>query len=94
LSELQRLSLSFGIGIIHLDLQDIDSSEVVFPASPKPRLDWETINKLCEQSPNFKEFLKHVRIDLQSKTLHKPEYDEVLADAPKYIMKTLGVKVV
>jgi hypothetical protein len=35
LSELQRLSLSFGIGVIHLDLQDIDSSEVIFPATPK-----------------------------------------------------------
>jgi len=90
LSELQRLASSFGIGVIHLDLTDIDASEVVFPARPKDRLDWETINKLCEQNGDFKKFLKHVKIDFQSKTLHKSEYDDILKDAHEYIKAKLN----
>jgi hypothetical protein len=35
LSELERLSASFGIGIITFDLDDIDSSKVLFPARTK-----------------------------------------------------------
>jgi len=85
LAELQRLTSSFGIGVIHLDLSDIDASEVIFPARQRDRLDWDTINKLCEQNSDFKKFLKHVRIDFQSKTLHKSEYDEILKDVPAYI---------
>jgi len=48
LNELERLSSSFGIGIIKLDIDDIDSSNVLFPARKKIELDWETINKLCD----------------------------------------------
>ena len=87
LAELQRLSSSFGIGVIQLNLKDIDASEILFPATPKSSLDWETINKLCEQNKNFSHFLKHVRIDFQSKNLHKSEYDEVLKDVQSYIAK-------
>jgi hypothetical protein len=43
--ELQRLSNSFGIGLIKLDLNDPDSSEVIFPAKRKENIDWETVNK-------------------------------------------------
>jgi hypothetical protein len=90
LAELQRLSSSFGIGVIRLDLSDIDSSEVMFQASPKRAMDWDTINKLCEQNSGFGTFLKHVRIDFQSKTIHKSEYDEVSKDVPGYIARKLG----
>lgn len=39
MNELERLSSSFGIGLIHLDIEDIDSSRVVFPAHKKKELD-------------------------------------------------------
>jgi uncharacterized protein len=93
LAELQRLASSFGIGVIHLDLEDIDASKVIFPARQKNGLDWDTINKLCEQNADFKKFLKHVKIDFQAKTLHKSEYDEVLKDVPEYIKTKLMVTV-
>lgn len=35
LSELERLTQAFGIGIIELDADDIDASQVLFPATPK-----------------------------------------------------------
>ncbi|GAB6283704.1 MAG: hypothetical protein STSR0008_24970 [Ignavibacterium sp.] len=50
---MERLKTSFGVGIIQLDLDDIDSSKVLFAAKVKPNLDWETMNKLCEQNSDF-----------------------------------------
>ena len=43
----------YGIGIIELDLEHIDSSSVIFPARNKNNLDWETMNKLCELNKDF-----------------------------------------
>lgn len=78
LSELERLSMSFGIGIIHLDLEDIDSSRVICLARYKENLDWELMNKLCEQNPDFEKFIMNVKIDFEGGRIHKHEYDHVM----------------
>ncbi|GAB3217960.1 hypothetical protein J0A67_01665 [Algoriphagus aestuariicola] len=72
--ELSRLSTSFGIGVIELNIEDPDSSEILIPAKHKKDLDFETINKLAMNS-DFKEFLETVKIDMTSKKIHKKEYD-------------------
>jgi uncharacterized protein len=74
--ELSRLSTSFGIGVIKLNLDDPHSSEIIFPAKYREALDWETINKLTMNS-DFKEFISTVKIDITSKKIHKKEYDQV-----------------
>jgi uncharacterized protein len=74
LDELSRLSTSFGIGIIELNVEDPHSSEIVIPAKYKKNLDWEAINKLAMNN-DFKEFIETVKIDLTSKKIHKKEYD-------------------
>lgn len=91
LSELERLSLSFGIGIIHIDLKDIDSSSVIFPAIPKENLDWETMNKLCSQNKDFMKFIQDVRIDFESKRIHNAEYENIIEDPEGYVKKKLKI---
>jgi hypothetical protein len=87
LSELERLASSFGIGILQLNLSDIDDSHILYPARFRETLDWETINKLCEQNPDFEKYLQDVKIDFESKRVHRAEYDEVVPDIIKYIEK-------
>ena len=89
LSELERLNLSFGIGIIHLNFDDFDSSTVMFPAIPKNNLELETMNKLCSQNKDFKKFIQDVRIDFESKRIHKSEYDKIVDDPIEYIKKKI-----
>lgn len=89
LSELERLSASFGIGIINLDLSDIDSSAVLFPARTKDSLDWETMNKLCEQNDDFATFIADVQLDYSGKRIHVSEYDSVLDEPEVYIKKIM-----
>ena len=74
--ELSRLSTSFGIGVIKLNIKDPHSSEIIFPAKIRDTLDWETINKLT-MNADFKEFITTVKIDITSKKIHKKEYDIV-----------------
>ena len=84
LAELQRLSASFGIGVIHLRLDEIDASVVAYPARSKPSLDWETINKLSENNPDFRGFIQRVKIDYDAGRFHKTEYDSIPKDASAY----------
>jgi len=87
LAELERLSMSFGIGIIHLDLHDVDSSSVLYHARSRNNLEWETMNKLSEQNFDFHKFIQDVKIDLEARRIHRSEYDPVLDDPTNYIKK-------
>lgn len=91
LAELERLASSFGIGIILLDPMDVDSSSILYPARGRDVLDWETINKLCEQNTDFEKFLQDVKIDFESKRIHRAEFDEVVKDIGKYILERLKI---
>lgn len=76
-SELKRLSSSFGIGVIRVDIDESDSSEILLPANHRAYLDWDTINKLAGENPDFREFLKRVKTDLSSREIRKEKYDKV-----------------
>jgi hypothetical protein len=76
-NELKRLSISFGIGILRLNVEDPDSSEVILPAKYKENLDWEAINKLAINE-DFTEFLKRVKKDISTKEIRLEFYDKVL----------------
>lgn len=91
LAELERLAASFGIGIVQLDLTDINASSVLYPARVKRNLDWEAINKLCEQNRDFERFIGDVKIDFESKKIHKGEYDEVIKDPAQYIQDKIKI---
>lgn len=91
LAEMERLVTSFGIGLIHIDLEDIGSSRVLYLARVRQDLDWETINKLCELNPDFRNFVQNVKIAIESKRIYKEVYDEVLNDPQKYISEKMKV---
>ena len=75
-AELRRLSTSFGVGIIRLDVDNPMDSEILYPATAKERLDWETMNKLCEESADFCGFLTRVREDFEAGQ-GETKYDDV-----------------
>lgn len=83
--ELSRLSASFGIGIIELDLEDPHSSGIIIQAKHKKNLDLDTVNKLAMNN-DFKEFIETVKIDLTSRKIHKKEYD-IVEDIEKLKVK-------
>lgn len=76
-SELKRLTSSFGIGIIKLDTENPDDSSIIFPAKQKTNIDWETLNKLSKENPDFKKFIIRVKNDINSKEIIKEKYDSI-----------------
>jgi hypothetical protein len=58
----------------------------------KESLDWETINKLCEQNSDFEKFLQDVTIDFNGKKLHRSEYDGVVKNITRYIKERLKIE--
>jgi len=89
LSELERLCSSFGIGLIKLDIEDIDSSKVLFQARTKDNTDWEMMNKLCEQNKDFESFIDDITKDYTVKTIHSNQYDSILEEPQEYIEKQI-----
>lgn len=87
-SELRRLSGSFGVGVIRLDVEEPDNSEIILPAEEREYLDWEMINKLMINK-DFKSFINRIKNDLASREIRRELYDEVKdpEDLKKYFQK-------
>ena len=89
--ELGRLNNAFGIGIIHLDINNIKASEVLFHPVSRPELDWDTVDKL-HNNQDFKLFIERLNIDFNANKAHRSEYDEVISEPAAYIQKILKAK--
>ncbi len=76
--ELRRLSTSFGIGIIELDIEEPDSSRVLVPAREKEALNWDALDKLA-MNPDVQNLLKRIRSDLMTGEVRSELYDKVLS---------------
>lgn len=78
MAEIRRLSNSFGIGLILLDTNNPDDSEIILDARQKDILDIEMMNKISSINNNFKEFLTRIKTDLNSKEIRKEKFDKII----------------
>lgn len=79
IDEVIRLNASFGIGLIKLE-SEILESKVLVPARER-ELDIRTLDMLVEQNPNFKKFIENINGDmkhLDKRRIIKDNYDKVL----------------
>lgn len=75
--ELKRLSSLHGIGVIKLNKESPEASEVIFPATEKQRLDLDTIDKISKLNPDFKDFINRIIKDCNNKEIIKSFYDSI-----------------
>lgn len=64
--ELRILSALHGIGVMILNLNDLSESEILLPAKRKTEIDWQSVNRIVEQNPDFKTFIEYVAIYYQT----------------------------
>ncbi len=86
--ELRRLNNAFGIGIIRLNVEDVEQSEILFPAKVNDSVDWDTANRLAEENPNFKEFLLNILEDIKLGKI-KSNYDDLMNEEEYEKLKKL-----
>ncbi|WP_300702054.1 HTH domain-containing protein [uncultured Campylobacter sp.] len=91
LDELYRLQNSFGVGLIKLDF-NVLNSKVIIPAREKNEIDLKTCDLLASKNPDFRDFLQEVSKDIKINDIRRinlTAYDEVLNDEEytEYIKK-------
>ncbi|CAM7559395.1 HrgA protein [Citrobacter freundii] len=69
IDELAVLNAAHGIGVILLDVQNPSESQILLQAKEKLSLDWQTINRLIELNPDFKEYIELLNQFLLNKKL-------------------------
>ena len=78
---LQKLSQSFGIGIILLDAANLSQSEILSPAKYKKQMDYAVMYELAEKNRDFSQFLTTItEYDHKNPHRYLSEFDEVLDD--------------
>jgi len=78
--ELNRLSNSYGIGIIHLNLNDPLQSKILISAKEKTELDLETMHMLSGKNKNFNDFLTSINDSLARNKKIVDDFDEVYSE--------------
>ncbi len=66
LDDLSRLVNAFGIGVIRLDVENIEQSEILYPAAQRDRLDWATVDRLVARNADFKRFVADINADAKT----------------------------
>lgn len=79
LEELRRLNNAFGIGIIKLVPEHISQSEIILPAKYNEKVDWDTVDRLMTENPNFQQFANDIKEDVKLRKT-KSTYDKVFLD--------------
>lgn len=77
IQKMNRLCISFGIGIMLLNLNHPEKSEILFEAKRKENIDGEAVNHLFEINQDFKEFLKTVEDSLKINNIVRYKLDEL-----------------
>lgn len=75
LKELRMLNALHGIGFISLDSDNPAESQVLIPARERTDIDWDTVNRLAEESKDFIGFIKSVRQFYQTGEVKSVDWD-------------------
>lgn len=70
MEEIKRLNQAFGVGIIRLDYNNPEDSEILFSAKKRNDLDIDTMDKLCNNR-QFQDFINDVNEILDAKDKSK-----------------------
>lgn len=77
--ELQLLCSSFKIGFIQLNEEEPSESDIVIQA-PKTELDWNMIDRIAAENPDFRKYLKNISLSYKkhsNKDIQTPEWDNI-----------------
>ncbi len=61
MDDLFILSSLHGIGLIRLDVDNAENSQIVIPAKERTEIDWNTVDVLVKINPDFKAYIKNIR---------------------------------
>jgi hypothetical protein len=75
LNELKMLHALHGVGVIILNVNDPEQTEIVLPATKREKVDWFSANRLANENSDFLEFIDNTSDYLQTKRLKIRDWD-------------------
>lgn len=75
--ELRMLSSLHGIGVILLKPENPSESEMVFPAKPRPEVDWQSVNRILVENKDFKDYVELVSVYYQTGSLRDKDWNKI-----------------
>jgi hypothetical protein len=78
LSNLERLNNVYGIGIIKLNIENPEKSEIIIPARKKDNVDINFINFLLNRNKDFSCFIKTVIETINNKRININDFDKIV----------------
>lgn len=92
IEEARRLANSFGIGLIKIDIENIEEGEIIVPARFKKELDVDAMDRLAGENKDFAVFLQNIMDDNKIGKINS-KYDQVFDDSSyKEYLKEKGIK--
>jgi hypothetical protein len=79
LDELRRLTKSYGIGVIKLDLDNPDESKILNEAHYSETIDWAFVNYLFELNADYKTFIEASIDILKTEALYREKFNKILS---------------
>lgn len=76
LKELRLLSSLHGIGVIQLNSENPPESQILIPARERKEADWDAINRIAKENPDFRSYLQGVRQFYQMGEVDKTKWDK------------------
>jgi len=75
--ELRMLSALHGIGIILLNPENPSESEMTVPARSRAEVDWQSVNRILVENPDFKDYIELVSTYYQTGRIRIKDWNKV-----------------
>jgi len=75
--ELRMLSALHGIGIILLNPENTSESEMTVPARARAEVDWQSVNRILVENPDFKDYMELVSTYYQTGRIRTRDWNKV-----------------
>lgn len=77
MDELRILCSGHNIGLIQLNCENPSESQILIPAIEKKELDWDMIDRIAKENPDFKEFINLITEFYQTAKLKERDWNIV-----------------
>lgn len=77
MSELKMLHALHGIGVIMINVCDMELSEILLPAKKRDQVDWDSVNRLASENKDFNEFVNNISDYLKTNRIKRRDWHDI-----------------
>ena len=75
--ELRMLSALHGVGIILLNVENPTESEMMLPSKARAEIDWQSVNRILVENPDFKDYIELVSTYYQTGIVRAKDWNKL-----------------